>query len=128
MKALLAAALIVLALPAGAHPTLNLATDIDTRYLWYDAPNTTDAGDARIRIVFNGHEGAAALTPNQYWAYSRAYQRHLAHLSFHQSVAQAIPRARHRAFRDVVARYPNLRVDGFDLKISYGDAFITPDL
>lgn len=136
MRALLAAAALLLALPAGAQTVrpegsltaLDLSvTRVDPGYLWFDAPNTTDAGDARIRIVFAGREGAAALTPNQYWIYARSYKRHLAHLSMRGSVHRALPRARHLAFRDVAARYPNLRVEGFDLKRTYGDALVTPD-
>lgn len=115
--------------PAGRLPTLDLSvTQVDPGYLWFDAPNTTDAGDARMRIVFAGREGAAALTPNQYWFYSQSYRRHLARLAMGRSVASAEPHARYSAFRDVAARYPNLRVQGFDLKRSYGAALITPDL
>lgn len=129
MKAILTAAALAFALPAAAHPVLDLSvTEVSPGYLWFDAPNTTDAGDARIRIVFNGREGAAALTPNQYWHYAEAYKRHLTRLSMRSSLASAEPRARHSAFRDVAARYPNLRVEGFDLKRNYGNALLTPDL
>ena len=97
-------------------------------YLWFDAPNTTDPGSARIRIVFQGRTGAAALTPNQYWHYTRSYKRNLARLAMTRSLANAEPQARLLAFREVAARYPNLRVEGFELRRDYGNALITPDL
>lgn len=126
MKSTLALALLF-ALPAGAHETLNPATNPDTGYVWFDAPNTTDAGDARIRIVFDGRAGAAALTPNQYWHYAQSYKRHLTALTLRGHVHGAPARARHHAFRDVAARYPQVRVEGFDLKADFGTALLTPD-
>lgn len=128
MRAVLTAAAIVMALPAAAHQTVSPVTNPNTNYLWLDAPNTTDAGSARMRIVFNGQEAAAALTPNQYWLYTRAYKRHLTHLSLRHGVHNAEGQARRQAFHDVVARYPNLRIEGFDFKRYYGNALITPDL
>ncbi len=95
-------------------------------YLWFDGPNTVDAGDARMRIVFDGGGGAAALTPNQYWLYSEAYRRHLGHLAMRRPMAAAEGAARHLAFRDVVARYPTLRVEAFDLEGSYAETLISP--
>ncbi|WP_299819970.1 hypothetical protein [uncultured Jannaschia sp.] len=95
---------------------LGLSGDFDPRYAWYDGPTTTRAGDARMRIVFAGREGEAALTPNQYWHYEQVYRRHLARFAFAMPVEQAEPRARHAAFRDVVLRYPDMVVTGFDLE------------
>lgn len=126
MKAALAVLGLGLALasPAAAHEPVDISGDFDGRYLWLDAPNTTDVGSARIRIVFAGNEGAAVLTPNQYWVYSEAYRRHLARLSQRQTVHTAIPRARVAAFRDVTRQFANLRVDGIDLDRTYGETII----
>jgi len=117
---------LMLTAPAIAQERLDISGRYDPSYLWFDAPNTTDAGDARIRIVFAGREGAAALTPNQYWAYGQSYRRHLARLSFRQTVASAEPRARYAAFMDVLRAYPNLAVTGFDLDLTYDETAI-PD-
>ena len=110
---------ILLAL-AAASPALAQRVDLnrtyDPDYLWYDGPTTTHAGEARMRIVFAGRAGQAALTPNQYWYYEQVYREHLARFSFAMPVAQAAPRARHAAFRDVVLRYPDMAVTGFDLE------------
>lgn len=116
-----------LLLPVGASAqVLDISRTYDPSYLWFDAPNTTDAGDARIRIVFAGREGAAAMTPNQYWHYAQAYRLHLGRLVQRRSVAASEGAARHFAFRDVLARYPNLRVDGIDLKRTYAETVLTP--
>ncbi|SFI57249.1 hypothetical protein [Jannaschia pohangensis] len=121
MRALITALAVLMALPAAAH---------DYRYdpavLWFDAPKTTDAGDARIRIVFHGQEGAAALTPNQYWFYANAYRNRMIELSRHGvSVARATLRARHDAFHATAAAYPGMRVDGFKLT-DLDDPRLTP--
>ena len=126
MRALLVAAALVAALPAVAQQRLDPRTNPDTRYVWYGAPHTTDAGDARIRIVFDGREGAAVLTPNQYWHYAEAYKRALARLTL-RGARSAEGQARHLAFGEVVARYPNLRVEGVDLAGSYGEAVVQPN-
>ena len=109
---------ILLAL-AAAGPAVAQSVDLnrsyDPDYLWYEGPTSNRAGEARMRIVFAGREGQAALTPNQYWYYEQVYRRHLARFSFAMPVAQAEPRARHAAFRDVVLRYPDMAVTGFDL-------------
>lgn len=112
MRALLATALLLL--PAVAQAQVQNYR-YDPAVAWFDAPNTTDLGDARMRIVFDGREGAAALTPNQYWAYSEAYRRTLAGLSLRMPVDAAIPRARHEAFLAVARANPKLVVQGFAL-------------
>ena len=126
MRALLAATALLAALPVAAQQRLDPRTDPDTRYVWYGAPHTTDAGDARIRIVFDGREGAAVLTPNQYWHYSEAYKRALARLTL-RGVGAPVGQARHLAFQDVIARYPTLRVESVDLADSYAEAVVQPN-
>ncbi|SDZ23527.1 hypothetical protein SAMN05444004_10865 [Jannaschia faecimaris] len=129
MKGALFASAAALALMIGstAQAHLDISGNYDASYAWFDAPNTTDPGDARVRIVFSGRDGAAALTPNQYWLYAESYRRNLARLSMHRPVRQAEAHARQHAFRDVVASFPNLVVESIDLKRTYGDALITPD-
>ncbi|MGB3555651.1 MAG: hypothetical protein WBA25_13530 [Jannaschia sp.] len=126
MKAALAACAAILALsgPAAADH-LRLTHDYDPSIVWLDAPNVTSAGHSRIRIVHDGREGAAALTPNQTWTYQNAYRRSLAHLAFRMPMRAAEPRARHHAFRAVLAAYPTLQVTGFETS-PIDDGRLTP--
>ncbi|WP_281823750.1 hypothetical protein [Jannaschia rubra] len=111
------AALALVAVPiAGCAeaPALNLTAGLPEG-LWYEAPNTVPPGDGRMRIVTAGSV-AAALTPNQWWHYSRAYDRHLAQLTLRgQNVIAARPTAQRYAMADLIRRYPSLAVPGFVL-------------
>lgn len=129
MRSILSAAAVLAAaaLPASATHLVDLTERYDPEILWFDAPNTTSIGQARVRIVFDGHVGAAALTPNQYWRYSQFYKDHLARLALRMPVAQAEPHARYAAFRDVARLYPLLRVSGFDVEDLDGPR-LYPDL
>ncbi|MCK0167439.1 hypothetical protein MWU52_07765 [Jannaschia sp. S6380] len=116
-----------LATPAAATHLIDLTTRYNPEILWFDAPNTTSIGQARVRIVFDGHVGAAALTPNQYWRYAGFYKAHMARLALRMPVSRAEPRARYAAFHDVARIYPLLRVSGFDLEDLDGGRLL-PDL
>ncbi len=82
--------------------------------LWYDGPNSTTPGTARMRLVFDATR-AAALTPEQYWIYSASYKRNLAALSMRMPVSRAVPSARTAALSEVAARFGAHRVEDIAL-------------
>ncbi|CUH39708.1 hypothetical protein JSE7799_02436 [Jannaschia seosinensis] len=113
MKALLAAVALTLASPASADGVLGF--EYDPAYAWLYAPDTTELGDGRVRMVF-GDGRAALLTPNQFWYYEQIYKEVLAQLSFRMPVQQAVPRAQHAALTAMVRAHPTLRVQGADME------------
>ena len=116
--AAIAASALLLASAAAAQTSrigdpADLADRTTEGYLYLDAPNTFPAPAGRMRVVQDGRGRAAALTPNQYYQYARAYKMALARLSFRIPVARAVPHARMAAFDAMLAANPKFNTPSF---------------